>query len=197
MSWLNNSLNTIKGQLTNLAQEVLADTAGPGDDDYRGPDLNTKTAVELLTETQMLKEQLEKSCEDKDREVSTRRNCHSSIGCSACCCDSGFNAVHLLHCIAVSICCSCHCCSIEAAEAALVGLPVDGSCALLPALYALQHMCTQRLTFCHLHQQIATLRKQLATLKTSQQINEPGVGADVDGATTKSLVSRVNSCKTL
>ncbi|KAH8300983.1 hypothetical protein KR044_008153 [Drosophila immigrans] len=70
MSWLNNSLNTIKGQLTNLAQEVLADTAGPGDDEYRGSDLNTKTALELLTETQLEKEQLDKVCEDKDREVS-------------------------------------------------------------------------------------------------------------------------------
>lgn len=70
MSWLNNSLNTIKGQLTNLAQEVLADTAGPGDDEYRGPELDTKTAVELLTETQTLKEQLEKACELKDQEVS-------------------------------------------------------------------------------------------------------------------------------
>lgn len=69
MSWLNNSLNTIKGQLTNLAQEVLADTAGPGDDEYRGDEVNTKTALELLTETQLLKEQLDKACEDKDREV--------------------------------------------------------------------------------------------------------------------------------
>ncbi|TDG41997.1 hypothetical protein AWZ03_011571 [Drosophila navojoa] len=104
MSWLNNSLVTIKGQLTHLAQEVLADTAGPGDDEYRGPDLNTKTAVELLAETQELKEQLEKSCEDKDREI-------------------------------------------------------------------------------------ATLRKQLATLKTSQKISEAGAGGDVDGATRKSLQS--------
>lgn len=71
MSWLNNSLNTIKGQLTNLAQEVLADTAGPGDDEYRGDEVNTKTALELLTETQMQKEQLDKACEDKDREVRT------------------------------------------------------------------------------------------------------------------------------
>lgn len=69
MSWLNNSLNTIKGQLTNLAQEVLADTAGPGDDEYRGDEVNTKTALELLTETQLQKEQLDKACEDKDREV--------------------------------------------------------------------------------------------------------------------------------
>ncbi|XP_064540742.1 interaptin [Drosophila montana] len=73
MSWLNNSLNTIKGQLTNLAQEVLADTAGPGDDEYRGPELNTKTAVELLTETQTLKEQLENACEHKDQEIAALR----------------------------------------------------------------------------------------------------------------------------
>ncbi|XP_060664804.1 thyroid receptor-interacting protein 11 isoform X1 [Drosophila nasuta] len=73
MSWLNNSLNTIKGQLTNLAQEVLADTAGPGDEEYRGDELNTKTALELLTETQLQKEQLDKVCEDKDREIAALR----------------------------------------------------------------------------------------------------------------------------
>lgn len=52
-----------------MAQEVLADTAGPGDDEYRGDEVNTKTALELLTETQLQKEQLDKACEDKDREV--------------------------------------------------------------------------------------------------------------------------------
>lgn len=53
-----------------MAQEVLADTAGPGDEEYRGSDVNTKTALELLNETQLQKEQLDKVCEDKDREVS-------------------------------------------------------------------------------------------------------------------------------
>ncbi|EDV92220.1 GH24163 [Drosophila grimshawi] len=72
MSWLNNSLNTIntiKGQLTNLAQEVLAETAGPGDDEYRGGDdaLSAQTALQLLNETQL--RQLDKACEDKDREI--------------------------------------------------------------------------------------------------------------------------------
>lgn len=97
MSWLNNSLVTIKGQLTHLAQEVLADTAGPGDDEYRGPDQNTKTAVELLAETQELKEQLEKSCEDKDREVSVRGNLHSSVGHTDCCCENRSNLMQLPH----------------------------------------------------------------------------------------------------
>ncbi|XP_030379004.1 thyroid receptor-interacting protein 11 isoform X2 [Scaptodrosophila lebanonensis] len=73
MSWLNNSLNSIKGQLTNLAQEVLAETAGPGDEDYRGPEVNTKTALELLAETQQQKEQLDRACEDKDREIAALR----------------------------------------------------------------------------------------------------------------------------
>ncbi|XP_034490646.1 thyroid receptor-interacting protein 11 isoform X2 [Drosophila innubila] len=79
MSWLNNSLNTIKGQLTNLAQEVLADTAGPGDEEYRGSDVNTKTALELLTETQLQKEQLDKACEDKDREIVALRKQISTL----------------------------------------------------------------------------------------------------------------------
>ncbi|KAH8387272.1 hypothetical protein KR093_006025 [Drosophila rubida] len=86
MSWLNNSLSTIKGQLTNLAQEVLADTAGPGDEEYRGSELNTKTALDLLTETQLQKEQLDQLCEDKDREVSDRGKPPS---CCCCCCGCG------------------------------------------------------------------------------------------------------------
>ncbi|KRF98205.1 uncharacterized protein Dwil_GK27595 [Drosophila willistoni] len=71
MSWLNQSLSNIKGQLTNLAQEVLADTAGPGDEDYQGPE--QKTALELLAETQKQKEQLDRTCEDKDREITALR----------------------------------------------------------------------------------------------------------------------------
>ncbi|XP_017142115.1 thyroid receptor-interacting protein 11 [Drosophila miranda] len=73
MSWLNNSLNSIKGQLTNLAQEVLADTAGPGDEDYRGADTDTKTALDLLAESQHQKEQLDQLCGDKDREIAALR----------------------------------------------------------------------------------------------------------------------------
>ncbi|BFG01942.1 thyroid receptor-interacting protein 11-like [Drosophila madeirensis] len=73
MSWLNNSLNSIKGQLTNLAQEVLADTAGPGDEDYRGAETDTKTALELLAESQQQKEQLDQLCGDKDREIAALR----------------------------------------------------------------------------------------------------------------------------
>lgn len=73
MSWLNSSLSTLKGQLTNLAQEVLAETAGPGDDDYQGSaggsKERTQTALELLAETQQQKEQLDRRCEEKDREV--------------------------------------------------------------------------------------------------------------------------------
>ncbi|XP_022216638.2 thyroid receptor-interacting protein 11 [Drosophila obscura] len=73
MSWLNNSLNSIKGQLTNLAQEVLADTAGPGDEDYRGAETDTKTALDLLAESQQQKEQLDQLCGDKDREIAALR----------------------------------------------------------------------------------------------------------------------------
>ncbi|KAL7743828.1 hypothetical protein ACLKA6_000235 [Drosophila palustris] len=79
MSWLNNSLNTIKGQLTNLAQEVLADTAGPGDEEYRGSEVSSKTALELLTETQLQKEQLATACEDKDREIVALRKQISTL----------------------------------------------------------------------------------------------------------------------
>lgn len=70
MSWLNNSLSSLKGQLTNLAQEVLAETAGPGDPDFQGGQEEAKTALELLAETQQQKEQLDIRCEQKDREVS-------------------------------------------------------------------------------------------------------------------------------
>lgn len=79
MSWLNSSLSQLKGQLTNLAQEVLAETAGPGDLEYEGhqaggasvqdAEQQAKTALELLAETQEQKEQLDKRCEEKDREV--------------------------------------------------------------------------------------------------------------------------------
>jgi len=63
-----------------LAQEVLAETAGPGDLEYEGAhgagagevggdDQQTKTALQLLAETQEQKEQLDRRCEEKDREV--------------------------------------------------------------------------------------------------------------------------------
>ncbi|XP_016949176.1 trichohyalin isoform X2 [Drosophila biarmipes] len=84
MSWLNSSLSTLKGQLTNLAQEVLAETAGPGDPEYEGAhgagaggvggqDEQTKTALQLLAETQEQKEQLDRRCEEKDREIAALR----------------------------------------------------------------------------------------------------------------------------
>ncbi|XP_016924093.2 thyroid receptor-interacting protein 11 isoform X1 [Drosophila suzukii] len=84
MSWLNSSLSTLKGQLTNLAQEVLAETAGPGDLEYEGAhgagagevggdDQQTKTALQLLAETQEQKEQLDRRCEEKDREIAALR----------------------------------------------------------------------------------------------------------------------------
>ncbi|KAH8241765.1 hypothetical protein KR038_008739 [Drosophila bunnanda] len=77
MSWLNNSLSTLKGQLTNLAQEVLAETAGPGDADYQGSaegsGKRAQTALELLAETQQQKEQLDRRCEEKDREIAALR----------------------------------------------------------------------------------------------------------------------------
>lgn len=69
MSWLNSSLNTLKGQLTTLAQEVLAETAGPGDEEYRGPEEETRTVVELLADTQNENEQLNKLCNKKDIEI--------------------------------------------------------------------------------------------------------------------------------
>ncbi|EDV32878.1 uncharacterized protein Dana_GF21910 [Drosophila ananassae] len=73
MSWLNNSLSSLKGQLTNLAQEVLAETAGPGDPDFQGGQEEAKTALELLAETQQQKEQLDIRCEQKDREIAALR----------------------------------------------------------------------------------------------------------------------------
>ncbi|KAI8035047.1 hypothetical protein M5D96_012140 [Drosophila gunungcola] len=77
MSWLNSSLSTLKGQLTNLAQEVLAETAGPGDLEYEGhgqdTEQQTKTALQLLAETQEQKEQLDRQCEQKDREIAALR----------------------------------------------------------------------------------------------------------------------------
>ncbi|XP_017114887.1 thyroid receptor-interacting protein 11 isoform X2 [Drosophila elegans] len=77
MSWLNSSLSTLKGQLTNLAQEVLAETAGPGDLEYEGHGQDTeqqaKTALQLLAETQEQKEQLDRRCEQKDREIAALR----------------------------------------------------------------------------------------------------------------------------
>ncbi|XP_039153581.1 thyroid receptor-interacting protein 11 isoform X1 [Drosophila simulans] len=83
MSWLNSSLSQLKGQLTNLAQEVLAETAGPGDLEYEGhraggagaqdAEQQAKTALELLAETQEQKEQLDKRCEEKDREIAALR----------------------------------------------------------------------------------------------------------------------------
>ncbi|XP_043659967.1 thyroid receptor-interacting protein 11 isoform X2 [Drosophila teissieri] len=84
MSWLNSSLSQLKGQLTNLAQEVLAETAGPGDLEYEGhragggasaqeAEQQAKTALELLAETQEQKEQLDRRCEEKDREIAALR----------------------------------------------------------------------------------------------------------------------------
>ncbi|XP_043066046.1 thyroid receptor-interacting protein 11 isoform X1 [Drosophila bipectinata] len=73
MSWLNNSLTSLKGQLTNLAQEVLAETAGPGDPDFQGGQDQAKTALDLLAETQQQKEQLDIRCEQKDREIAALR----------------------------------------------------------------------------------------------------------------------------
>lgn len=73
MSWLNNSLNTIKGQLTTFAHEILEETAGPGDSEYR-PTTSTvdnKTAIELLVDSQKDKDVLDKLCSEKDVEVST------------------------------------------------------------------------------------------------------------------------------
>ncbi|XP_017050691.1 trichohyalin isoform X2 [Drosophila ficusphila] len=77
MSWLNNSLSTLKGQLTNLAQEVLAETAGPGDPEFEGhgqsAEQQAKTSLQLLAETQEQKEQLDRRCEEKDREIAALR----------------------------------------------------------------------------------------------------------------------------
>ncbi|XP_039499647.1 thyroid receptor-interacting protein 11 isoform X3 [Drosophila santomea] len=83
MSWLNSSLSQLKGQLTNLAQEVLAETAGPGDLEYEGhraggasaqeAEQQAKTALELLADTQEQKEQLDRRCEEKDREIAALR----------------------------------------------------------------------------------------------------------------------------
>ncbi|XP_061387801.1 uncharacterized protein LOC133322864, partial [Musca vetustissima] len=76
MSWLNNlNLNTIKGQLTNLANEILEETAGPGDDEYRErprsppPAIDNKTAIAMLADTQREKEELDKLCSDKEMEI--------------------------------------------------------------------------------------------------------------------------------
>lgn len=75
MSWLNNSLNTIKGQLTTLAQEILEETAGPGDTEFRPtiPTVDNRTAIDLLADTQKDKENLDKLCSEKDIEVSSLR----------------------------------------------------------------------------------------------------------------------------
>ncbi|XP_036318023.1 thyroid receptor-interacting protein 11 [Rhagoletis pomonella] len=73
MSWLNSSLSTLKGQLTTLAQEVLAETAGPGDDEYRGPEIETHISPELIAAEQMQKEQLNKLRNEKDNEIALLR----------------------------------------------------------------------------------------------------------------------------
>lgn len=70
MSWLNNSLNTIKGQLSTLAHEIMEETAGPGDAEYHGPPIDNRTAVEMLADTQRDKEDLDKLCSEKETEVS-------------------------------------------------------------------------------------------------------------------------------
>ena len=77
MSWLNSSLNTIKGQLTNLAHEVLEQTAGPGDLEYSEDTqehaadrpVDNRTALQLLAETQKEKELLDSKCSEKETEV--------------------------------------------------------------------------------------------------------------------------------
>lgn len=71
MSWLNNSLNSIKGQLTTLAQEVLSETAGPGDEEYVAKPLDAKAALEVISETQKECDQLNRICVEKDNEVGT------------------------------------------------------------------------------------------------------------------------------
>lgn len=72
MSWLNNTLNTVKGQLTTLAHEILEETAGPGDTEYRvaTPTLDKKSAIDLLADSQKDKEDLDKLCSEKESEVS-------------------------------------------------------------------------------------------------------------------------------
>lgn len=73
MSWLNNSLNTIKGQLSTLAQEVLAETAGPGDDEYRAPlDNDQRSLLQQLTDTQAERDKLLSICESLKLEVNLR-----------------------------------------------------------------------------------------------------------------------------
>lgn len=70
MSWLNNSLNTIKGQLSTLAQEVLAETAGPGDDEYRGSlGQHEKSLLQQLNDTQAERDELVSICESLKLEV--------------------------------------------------------------------------------------------------------------------------------
>lgn len=61
MSWLN-SLNTIKGQISNLAQEVLAETRGEFEDEL--------SPGEKLEESRRIQAQLEELCLSKDEEVS-------------------------------------------------------------------------------------------------------------------------------
>uniref|UniRef100_A0A1A9X5B5 Uncharacterized protein n=1 Tax=Glossina brevipalpis TaxID=37001 RepID=A0A1A9X5B5_9MUSC len=72
MSWLNNSLNTIKGQVSTLVQEVLAETVGP-DSEYCDPAVDNRTALELLADTQKEKEELDKLCTEKEAEILTLR----------------------------------------------------------------------------------------------------------------------------
>lgn len=60
MSWLN-SLNNIKGQITNLAQEVLAETR-----DFE----ETLSPGERLEESRRKFHELEEICVSKDEEVS-------------------------------------------------------------------------------------------------------------------------------
>lgn len=61
MSWLN-SLNNIKGQISNLAQEVLAETRGEFEDDL--------SPGEQLEESKRQLHELEELCLSKDGEVS-------------------------------------------------------------------------------------------------------------------------------
>lgn len=61
MSWLN-SLNNIKGQISNLAQEVLAETRGEFEDEL--------SPGEQLEENRRHFRELEELCLSKDGEVS-------------------------------------------------------------------------------------------------------------------------------
>lgn len=89
MSWLNNSFNTIKGQLSTLAQEVLAETAGPGDEEYRGRDgepTEQKSLLQLYSETEAERDELLTICGTLKKEVRVfGANTVSPISLPHCC----------------------------------------------------------------------------------------------------------------